>query len=227
MIIFNEGNPGRTAVIFGILGPPARSIPAVGTTLDTGDNLRNGGLNGPTGVTARVRVDAVEEIRTATNVIAETPGGAADNVVVVGAHLDSVSRGPGINDNGSGSAAILEVAEQMARVNPHNKVRFIWFGAEEQGLIGSTFYVNNLTPQERGNIALMLNFDMIGSPNFVRFVYDGNTSDTTPPAGGAPAGFYGGRPDSSTIRATTLPATRSPTTATRHWTRCPMPWPTR
>ena len=120
------------------------------------------------------------------NVIAETPDGAADNVVVVGAHLDRVSRGPGINDNGSGSATILEIAEQMAKVKPRNQVRFIWFSAEEAGLLGSAHYVNSLTPAERGNIALMLNFDMVGSPNFVRFVYDGDTSDTTPPAGGAP-----------------------------------------
>jgi Zn-dependent M28 family amino/carboxypeptidase len=188
VIVFNEGNPGRTAVLNGTLSPPLHSLPVVGTSFEVGDNLRNGVSNGSTGVTVRLRVDVVAETRTTTNVIAETPGGAADNVVVVGAHLDSVSRGPGINDNGSGSAANLETAEQMAKVKPRNKVRFIWFSAEELGLVGSRFYVNSLTPQERGNIALMLNFDMIGSPNFVRFVYDGDTSDTTPPAGGAPQG---------------------------------------
>jgi Zn-dependent M28 family amino/carboxypeptidase len=188
VIIFNEGNPGRTAVLDGTLSPPLRSLPVVGTTFAVGDNLRNGVLNGPTGVTARLRVDSVAETRSTVNVIAERPYGATDRTVVVGAHLDSVSRGPGINDNGSGSAAILEVAEEMARVKPRNHVRFIWFGAEEEGLIGSSFYVNSLTPEQRGEIALMLNFDMVGSPNFVRFVYDGNTSDTTPPAGGAPAG---------------------------------------
>ncbi|HEX2180537.1 MAG TPA: M28 family metallopeptidase [Actinomycetota bacterium] len=188
VIIFNEGNPGRTGVIDGTLSPPLRSLPVVGTTFAVGDNLRNGVQNGPTGVDARLRVDSVAETRTTVNVIAETPEGAADNVVVVGAHLDSVSRGPGINDNGSGSATILEIAEEMSKVKPRNQVRFIWFGAEELGLIGSTFYVNSLSPAERGNIALMLNFDMVGSPNFVRFVYDGDTSHTTPPAGGAPAG---------------------------------------
>ena len=101
---------------------------------------------------------------------------------------DSVGVGAGINDNGSGSAAILEIAEQLAAVNLRNKVRFIWFSAEESGLLGSEAYVASLPDAEREKIAAMLNFDMIGSPNFVRFVYDGDLSDSEPPEGGAPAG---------------------------------------
>jgi Zn-dependent M28 family amino/carboxypeptidase len=140
-------------------------------------------------VTARVRVDRLAETRTTRNVIAETPGGDPNSVVVVGAHLDSVSRGPGINDNGSGSAAILEVAETYAAQGrtPRNKIRFMWYGAEEFGLIGSTFYVNSLSAAEQDRIALMLNFDMVGSPNFVRFVYDGDNS-AFPVGPGAAAG---------------------------------------
>ncbi|MDH3376568.1 MAG: M28 family metallopeptidase [Gammaproteobacteria bacterium] len=124
--------------------------------------------------------DVFRGIVTTSNVIAETPGGRDDRVVVVGAHLDSVPQGPGIQDNGSGSAAILEIALQMAEldIEPRNKVRFAWWGAEESGLVGSQFYVDNLSKREIKNIALNLNFDMIGSPNFVRFVYDGNGSDT-------------------------------------------------
>ncbi len=95
---------------------------------------------------------------------------------MVGAKLDSVNAGPGIQDNGSGSAAILEIAIQMKNVNPSNKIRFAWWGAEESGLLGSEFYVDNLTTTELDNIALYLNFDLIGSPNFVRFVYDGDGS---------------------------------------------------
>jgi Zn-dependent M28 family amino/carboxypeptidase len=112
------------------------------------------------------------------NVIAETSGGDPDNVIVVGAHLDSVSRGPGINDNGSGSGGILEIAETFAAQDrePRNKLRFIWWGAEELGLLGSQYYVSHLSPAEKEAIALNLNFDMIGSPNYVRFVYDGNNS---------------------------------------------------
>jgi Zn-dependent M28 family amino/carboxypeptidase len=100
--------------------------------------------------------------------------------VVVGAHLDSVQEGPGINDNGSGSSAILEIALQMAELDaqPENQVRFAWWGAEESGLIGSQFYVDSLTKRELKNTAVNLNFDMVGSPNYVRFVYDGDASDT-------------------------------------------------
>ena len=109
--------------------------------------------------------------------LAELPGQDAGNVVMAGAHLDSVQQGPGVQDNGSGSAAILETAVQMAKVKPHNTVRFAWWGAEESGLIGSTQYVNGLSQEEIDRIALYLNFDMIGSPNFVYFIYDGDDSD--------------------------------------------------
>lgn len=114
---------------------------------------------------------------TTYNVLAETRTGRSDNVVMVGAHLDSVNTGPGIQDNGSGSAAILEVAVQMARVKTRNKVRFAWWEAEESGLNGSNYYVEqSLTEALRKSIALYLNFDMIGSPNPAFFVYDGDGS---------------------------------------------------
>ena len=108
------------------------------------------------------------------------PTGRTDRVVVSGAHLDSVIEGPGINDNGSGSAGQLETALQLAElgIEPVNHVRFIWFGAEEAGLVGSQYYVDQLTTRERKDIAVMLNFDMIGSPNPGWFVYDGDASDT-------------------------------------------------
>lgn len=139
------------------------------------------------GLRMRVKTDTFRGLATTSNVFAETPGGNPDNVVMVGAHLDSVNAGPGIQDNGSGSAAILEVAEQMARVRPVNKVRFALWGAEESGLVGSTQYVANLPQAERDKIALYLNFDMIGSPNHVLFIYDGDNSDGV----GAPAGPAG------------------------------------
>ena len=80
-------------------------------------------------------------LTTTENVIAEVRGGDATNVVMAGAHLDSVEAGPGINDNGSGSSALIETAEQLAKVKPKNKLRFAWWGAEEASLVGSTFYV--------------------------------------------------------------------------------------
>jgi Zn-dependent M28 family amino/carboxypeptidase len=110
--------------------------------------------------------------------------------VLLGAHLDSVEAGPGINDNGSGTATLLEIAEELAELGTpvRNQVRFAFWGAEEAGLVGSTEYVEQLTAEERGQIMLNLNFDMVGSPNFVRFIYDGDTSHTPPPPGGAPPG---------------------------------------
>jgi len=98
-------------------------------------------------------------------------------VVMVGAHLDSVFEGPGINDNGSGSATLLEMAVLMGKAHPLNKVRFAWWGAEESGLVGSTYYVNQLSEDERGRIKAYLNADMVGSPNFANFIYDGDGSD--------------------------------------------------
>ena len=100
---------------------------------------------------------------------------------MAGAHLDSVPAGPGINDNGSGSAALLEVAQQMAKSKPNNTVRFAWWGAEELGLIGSTEWVEQRTPAELDEIALYLNFDMIGSPNYYFGVYDANESSFEAP----------------------------------------------
>ncbi len=108
------------------------------------------------------------------NLIAEWPQGDANQVLMLGSHLDSVSAGPGINDNGSGSASILEVALTLARTNPAmaKRVRFGWWADEESGLRGSKFYVNSLSSTERAKIKTYLNFDMIGSKNWGYFVYD-------------------------------------------------------
>ena len=162
------------------------SIPSVAGRLSSATALANGKLQGLTGLTARLKVDWRPGTYPTSNVIAETPDGDPNSVIVVGAHLDSVGVGPGINDNGSGSATILEIAEQIRKVKPRNKIRFVWFGAEEHGLLGSEAYVDSLPQSERDKIAAMLNFDMVGSPNFVRFVYDGDLSDSDPPEGGAP-----------------------------------------
>ena len=136
--------------------------------------------------------DTESEIRPTYNITAETAGGDSGNVVMAGAHLDSVVPGPGINDNGSGSSSILEVAEQMSalKLKPVNKVRFAWWGAEELNLLGSTTLRREPQGQQpRGarGIALYLNFDMVGSPNYVRFVYDGDNS-TFPVGPGAAEG---------------------------------------
>lgn len=113
------------------------------------------------------------------NVIAELPGGDPNDVLMIGAHNDSVTRGPGINDNGSGSAGILALAQQFAEENVTftKQVRFAWWGAEEIGLVGSDEYVAGLSAEQRRAISGYYNFDMIASPNGGFFVYDADDSD--------------------------------------------------
>ncbi|NNN36475.1 M28 family peptidase [Streptomyces sp. S3(2020)] len=112
--------------------------------------------------------------RVGYNLIADWPGGDTNQVVMAGSHLDSVTSGAGINDNGSGSAAVLETALAVSRAGyqPTKHLRFAWWGAEELGLVGSRYYVNNLSSANRAKISGYLNFDMIGSPNPGYFVYD-------------------------------------------------------
>jgi Zn-dependent M28 family amino/carboxypeptidase len=181
VIIFNQGNtPAREVLLVGTLAPASASIPVIGASFADGAALSQPGS------IASITLGAPQNV-TQYNVIAESKYGDPNNVVMAGAHLDSVRRGPGINDNGSGSAALLEIAQQMAKSNTRNMVRFAWWGAEESGLIGSNAYVNGLSAAERARITLYLNFDMIGSPNHVFFIYDGDDSDVFG-AGPGPAG---------------------------------------
>jgi Zn-dependent M28 family amino/carboxypeptidase len=178
VIIFNEGQEGRQETLNGTLGDARPQIPVIGTSFDVGEDLYSLLQEGEVIVHVATATSIVPT--TTENVIADTPTGRADRTVVVGAHLDSVPEGPGINDNGSGSATDLEVALQMAElgIQPRNKVRFAFWGAEESGLFGSQHYVDSLTKKQIQSIAVNLNFDMVGSPNYVRFVYDGDASDT-------------------------------------------------
>lgn len=175
VIIFNQGNTeDRKGVINGTLGEAAVTIPVVAAAYDDGVEL-----SAP-GVVASVYVPPAR-IGTDYSVLAETRTGDPDNVVLVGGHLDSVERGPGIQDNGAGAAAILETAIQMARARVANKVRFAWWGGMELGLVGSSRYVADLSPAELNRIALYLNFDIIASPNYGLFVYDADESDVPAP----------------------------------------------
>jgi hypothetical protein len=188
IIIFNQGNtPEREGLIVadatsvdppipGAPGPVTHGIPVVGASFADGIALSQDGS------TAFVEV-LPAETRTDYNVIAELPGDNTDNVVMAGAHLDSVIEGPGINDNGSGSAALLETALMMANSKPVNTLRFAWWAAEEQGLVGSADYVAGLTQAERDRIALYMNYDMVGSPNYIFMVYDADQSTFPAPQG--------------------------------------------
>jgi Zn-dependent M28 family amino/carboxypeptidase len=188
VIIFNQGNtPDREGLIVadatsvdepipGAPGPVEHGIPVVGASFADGSALAQPGS------TAFVEV-LPAETRTDFNVIAELPGKNQDNVVMAGAHLDSVIEGPGINDNGSGSAALLETALMMANLNPENTLRFAWWAAEEQGLVGSADYVAGLSEAELARIALYMNYDMVGSPNYIFMVYDADESTFPAPEG--------------------------------------------
>ncbi|KOU28096.1 amidohydrolase [Streptomyces sp. WM6372] len=190
VIVYNHS--GTTPVRGGFSSPAEGIIPSAGLTLADGEALAAAAAAGE--VTVRLDLDQEHVKKTTRNVVAETRGGRSDRVVTVGAHLDSVPEGPGINDNGSGSAGLLEVALKLADEGankkgkgPANKVRFAWWSAEELGLLGSEHYVAQLSEKQKKDIALYLNFDMIASPNPVQFVYDGDDSDRVG-EGAGPAG---------------------------------------
>lgn len=169
VIVFNDEQPAGE-VLLGELDGPQPDIPVVGTSAEVGEDLLSRAGS------SRVRVFVGEsEANTTTNVIAQTKSGNAEDTVMIGAHLDSVVQGPGINDNGSGSATVLEIALQLAKLEekPSNRVRFAFWGAEEIGLLGSTHYVETLEDDELDSISAYLNFDMVGSENFVRSIYEG------------------------------------------------------
>ncbi|WP_374775191.1 M28 family metallopeptidase [Streptomyces sp. NBC_01310] len=183
-IIYNN----TAGALNGTIGDPAAGkVPTGGVTQEEGEKLAADAAAGPVEVTLDIR--ELRENRKTYNVIAETRGGDENNTVFLGAHLDSVAAGPGINDNGSGSAGILQVAQRLAsnQSKIKNKVKFAWWSAEEFGLLGSEAYVAGLTDEQKKQIKLYLNFDMIASPNAAYFVYDGDDSDATG-AGPGPEG---------------------------------------
>ncbi|BAO39279.1 aminopeptidase Y [Kluyveromyces marxianus] len=118
----------------------------------------------------------VKSIKT-KNIIADTKHGDPENIVALGAHSDSVEAGPGINDDGSGSISLLTVAKELTHYKINNKVRFAWWAAEEEGLLGSTYYADHLTPEENAKVRLFMDYDMMASPNYEYEVYDANNKD--------------------------------------------------
>lgn len=138
-------------------------------------------LNAGEELTATALIDALTRTIQTTNVIAQTRDGDPDHCVMLGGHSDSVTAGPGINDDGSGSLSVLEIAVQLAKFSVRNCVRFAWWAAEEEGLLGSTFYANSLSPAENQKVRLFVDLDMLASPNYVYSVY--NSSNGANPAG--------------------------------------------
>ncbi|GAA2237237.1 M28 family peptidase [Herbiconiux moechotypicola] len=182
LLVYNN-EPGPLAGTLGEQVP--EYVPTVGLSQEEGAAAVAALEDGP--VTIDLQLQETTTSVETFNIIAQTPSGDPGNVVMLGAHLDSVQEGAGINDNGSGSAAILETAVQLAASGElNNAVRFAWWGAEEVGLVGSTHYVEQLAiadeelPEgevgELDKIATYLNFDMVASPNYVISVYDADES---------------------------------------------------
>ncbi|WP_201276593.1 M20/M25/M40 family metallo-hydrolase [Marisediminicola senii] len=173
-VIYNN-EPAELNGTLGDIGPAY--VPTIGITQAAGAAIIADLVNAPE---ATLRIEEEVETIPTFNVIAETTTGRDDNTVMLGAHLDGVPEGAGINDNGSGSAAILETAVQLAEQGElNNQVRFAWWAAEEIGLLGSAHYVDDLLandPEEIDQIATYLNFDMVASPNYVISVYDADQS---------------------------------------------------
>ena len=177
-VVVHNDAPGP---FVGTLGGPVEGAPTGGISQEAGVALIEQ-LAADPALTGTLEIRVLDEVRTTFNLVAQTPYGDPDNVVMLGAHLDSVEEGPGINDNGTGSAGVLQTALELAEVGPtRNAVRFAWWGAEESGLVGSREYVAGLPAEELAKITGYLNFDMIGSPNHVIGVYDADQSTYVAP----------------------------------------------
>lgn len=185
VIVFNQGNTDdRTGLWLATLGAQTVvTVPVLLTTYDVGAAMAQAAGSVDVEINANVSL----EIHPTRSIVTETVTGDEHDVIMLGAHLDSVPAGPGINDNGSGSAAILELARALAQCETTRRIRFAWWGAEEVGLVGSQLYVDGLDQLARSDLRLYLNFDMIASPNWVRYRYDGDGSafGTSGPAGSA------------------------------------------
>ncbi|CAE6409563.1 unnamed protein product [Rhizoctonia solani] len=187
VVVYNNAE----GVISGTLGAPNATayVPIGGITKAAGDSLAIRLAAGDS-ISATLNINIFVEQRYSSNVIATSKAGNQNNIVFIGSHLDSVRAGAGINDNGSGSITVLELAVQLAKYKLNNAVRFAWWTAEEFGLVGSEYYVEKLPEAERKKIALYINLDMVASPNYVIAVYDGDGSaginpGPTPPGSGA------------------------------------------
>ncbi len=175
VLIFNEGQPDRQGPIVSSLGGQSE-LPVLGLSYALGVQLADQAEDGSLEVALEIEAEIQELIL--TNILAESPGGDPERVQMVGAHLDSVLAGPGLNDNGSGSALVLTLAELVVELglDPEQKLRFALWDGEEYGLLGSFAWLDELPEQELDHIEGYWNYDMVASPNGVPFLYDGDGS---------------------------------------------------
>ncbi|EAU90009.1 LAP1 [Coprinopsis cinerea okayama7 len=177
-IIYNnaDGNVGSATLSLPSRPDVGPYVPVAGLSGIQGNALKAAIERGEE-VVGNLRATGLTEIRYSSNVIATSKIGDKENIVFAGAHTDSVPAGPGINDDGSGTIAVLEIALHLTKYRVKNAVRFGFWTTEEFGLVGSEYHVTNLSDEERQKIALYLNFDMLASPNAAYFVHDGDGSD--------------------------------------------------
>src|SRR3954454_2953741 len=184
VMIMNEGQTGRTASARYVSQTYPGTI-GIGVTFALGQELYSLAQAG-TPATMHFKSDNNLTLRIDYDISAETPGGDPTRVLQVGAHIDGVAAGPGINDDGSGTAMNLTIAHQIMKlgITPKYKIRFGWFSGEEQGLYGSTFFVNQLNSLQTTQTLAMLDYDMIASTNWIPFMYVPNnvTEPTLPQA---------------------------------------------
>eukprot|EP01080_Neovahlkampfia_damariscottae_P000223 gene223-4469_t len=152
-------------------------IPAFSISHSTFQTIKSANEGG-NGTILSLQSNSIVKIHETFNLMCDVPGTGSTDVIVAGAHLDSVPEGPGMNDDGSGSSALLEIVVQYFKhgIKSHNTLRFAWWGAEEIGLLGSRHYVRELKKNEEEfkKVKAYLNFDMLGSPNYILGIYDGS-----------------------------------------------------
>lgn len=173
-VIYNSEN----GTLHGTMGTPnPNHVATFGISLEeatpTLDKLNSGKK-----VDAIAYIDAVVSTIHTLNIVAQTTAGDPENCVMLGAHSDSVPEGPGINDDGSGTLSLLEVATALTNFTVNNCVRFAWWAAEEEGLIGSDFYAGSLPKEENQKVRLFMDYDMMGSPNFAYQIYNATNLDS-------------------------------------------------
>ena len=186
----NAGKAGAVAAVIynnvqgslgGTLGQPSEYHVATFGISDTDAEPYIKILQAGKTIDSSAYIDAIVENIGTTNIIAQTKEGDPDNCVMLGGHSDGVSAGPGINDDGSGTNTLLEVATQLTKYTVNNCVRFAWWAGEEEGLLGSDYYVSQLSIEENSKIRLFMDYDMLASPNYAYQVY--NATDAVNPPG--------------------------------------------
>ncbi|KAK8087637.1 hypothetical protein PG997_002598 [Apiospora hydei] len=180
VIVYND-TPAK--VTGGTLSAPSEDLAPCGYINEADGLALKELIAGGESVTAHFQQTQTIETRTTQNVILELEGGDEENVIMLGAHLDSVQAGPGINDDGSGTSLLLELSKALSKYQTKNKVRFAWWAAEENGLVGSKYYCANLATADVDRLVAYLNFDMVSKGYFGVADTDGSTHGSVAPPG--------------------------------------------